>query len=273
MKKIILPILAVCTLGTATAQFNIGVSAGYGIGSPKEVLGTHVNTTASTTKNIYGTLGNGIQVNVTPGYMFGDYIGVELGLNGFFGSKTTIAHTETALGEAKTVRYSNQFRIAPALVVKTGGEKISGYARGGLLIPVLGVTKTEITNNTNPLALQEIAAKTSGKIALGFTGAIGLNVHLGSKLTFFAEAGANSLKIKANKSSITRMDVNGQDQLGNTPEYGKETVYVDELNGTSNNFGTNPTGSQVNTAKDELRVVSNYSNLFVQVGIKFTISK
>ncbi len=272
MKKLILPVLAVMALGTASAQFNLGVSAGYGLGSPGHVLGT---TTASNgdEKNIYGTLGNGIQANLTPGYMFGEHFGIELGLNGFFGSATTIDKAEGPGGTYRHTQKSTQFRIAPAFFIKSGGEKFSVYARTGLLIPLIGSVKSEINNETVPGINTMMELKTTGKVALGYTGAFGMNIHFGKKFGFFAEVGANSLRVKSKGTELKEYTANGTDQLGGISTYGKETKYVDELTSSSNNFTTNPTGSSTNEAKEELRQVANFSNFFVQVGIKLTFGE
>lgn len=271
MKKLILPVLAVLSLGTASAQFNLGVSVGYGLGSPGHVLGTNTNSAGSfSEKNIYGTLGTGFQANLTPGYMFGDHFGIELGLNGFFGSKTTVGEATTSVGNYKHTQASTQFRISPAFVVKSGGEKISVYARAGLVLPLMGSVKSEINDATTPGVTSMMELKTSGKVSLGYTGAVGLNVHFGSKMAFFAEVGANSLRVKSKDTELTKYSVNGNDVLGNVPTYSKETKYVDELTGSSNNASVNPTGTNPNNAKEDLRQVANFSNFFIQVGFKFS---
>ncbi|MGV3611615.1 MAG: outer membrane beta-barrel protein [Fluviicola sp.] len=270
MKKLILPVLAIMSLGTATAQFNLGVSVGYGLGSPGHVLGTTTATNGDQ-KNIYGTLGNGIQANLTPGYMLGEHFGIELGLNGFFGSETTIDKSESLFGTDRTTQKSTQFRIAPAFYIRSGGEKFSVYARTGLLIPLLGSVKTE-RNDDSAFGLSVLqVSSTSGKVALGYTGAFGFNIHFGQKFGFFAEVGANSLRVKSKTTEVKTSTVNGNDQLESTPEYFKEITYVDELNSSSNNFGYNSASSPT-SAREELRQVANFSNFFVQIGIKFTFT-
>lgn len=275
MKKLILPVLAVMAMGTSSAQFNLGISAGYGLGSPGHVMGTSTTISGSSysEKNIYGTLGSGVQANLTPGYMFGEHFGIELGLNGFFGSKTTIDEASLPSGDYKHTQSSNQFRITPALVIKSGGEKISVYARTGFLLPLMGSVKSEIIDNTNPASQTIMKLKTSGKVSLGYTGAVGLNVHFGKKFGFFAEVGANSMRVKSKETTLDMYTVNGNDMLGNFPTYGKETKYVDELTNSSNNLGSNPTGTDPNSAKEDLRQVANFSNFFVQVGIKITFGE
>lgn len=277
MKKIILPVLAVMTLGTASAQFNLGVSVGYGLGSPGHVLGSEdqydTNGDLTNSKAIYGTLGNGLQANLTPGYMFGEHFGIELGLNGFFGSETTIGKENRPAGTETHTQKSNQFRITPALYIKSGGEKISVYARTGLILPLMGSVKSEINDATTPGMTTHVELTTTGKVALGYTGAFGLNVHFGKKFGFFAEVGANSIRVKSKTTTMDTYTVNGADMLGMVSTYGKETNYVDELDGSSNNFSTNPTGSSLNEAKDDLRQVANFSNFFVQVGVKLTFGE
>ena len=270
MKKLILPVLAIMSLGTATAQFNLGISVGYGLGSPGHVLGTTTATNGDQ-KNIYGTLGNGIQANLTPGYMLGEHFGIELGLNGFFGSETTIDKSESAFGTDRTTQKSTQFRIAPAFYIRSGGEKFSVYARTGLLIPLLGSVKTERNDDSSFGSSILQVSSTSGKIALGYTGAFGFNIHFGQKFGFFAEVGANSLRVKSKTTEVKTSTVNGNDQLESIPEYIKKVNYVDELNSSSNNFAYN-SGSSLTSAREELRQVANFSNFFVQIGIKFTFT-
>ncbi|AEA45944.1 outer membrane beta-barrel protein [Fluviicola taffensis] len=270
MKKLILPILSVFVIGSASAQFNIGLSVGYGLGNPRGTF-DETKQTPTSEKNIYGTLGTGLQLNLTPGYMFGDHFGMELGLNGFLGSKTTVGQTTTAFGEYKHVQYSNQFRVSPMVVIKSGGEKFSVYAKAGFVIPLLGATKTEISNSTNPLTTQEIEAKTNGKISLGYTGAFGANIHFGKKFTLFAEVGANSIRVKSKKTEYTKFSVGGNDIIGNMTEYGKSINYVDELT-SSSNTSSNP-NVDTNKPEDQLRKVANFSNFFVQVGFKITFGE
>lgn len=272
MKKLILPVLAVMTIGTASAQFNIGLSVGYGIGTPGQILGNEANVTlnSSSQKNIYGTLGGGLNINLLPGYSFGDHFGVELGLNGFIGSKVTIQDITTPASSLDYQRSSNQFRITPAFVVKSGGERVNLYAKAGLVLPVLGSTMSKVEDNrySNPLAVQSIEAKTTGKFSVGFTGAFGASFNLGSKFSLFAEVGANSIQVKSKETKYTKIEVNGADALANATEYQKRTNYVDELTQDSNT-AANP-NMDTNKAKDELRQVSNFSSFFLQVGFKIT---
>lgn len=275
MKKLILPVLAVMAMGNASAQFNLAISAGYGLGSPGHVLGTSttVSGTSYSEKNIYGTLGNGIQANLIPGYMFGEHFGIELGLNGFFGTKTVIDQVSLSSGDYEHSQKSNQFRITPAFIVKSGGEKVSVYARTGLILPLMGSVKSNINDNTNPALPTVMELKTTGKVSLGYTGAVGINVHFGKKFGFFAEVGANSLRVKSKETTLKMYTVGGVDQLPNIPTYGKETKYVDELTESSNNVGTNPSGTNTNSAKEDLRQVANFSNFFIQVGVKLTFGE
>lgn len=273
MKKLMLPFLAVMTLGTASAQFNLGISAGYGIGSPGHLLGTddQYNNTGNLTgsKAIYGTLGSGIQANLTPGYQFGEHFGAELGLNGFFGTSTTVEKSTSSSNSMTHTMKSNQFRITPAFIIRSGGEKISVYARTGLVIPLIGSVQSEIKDNPIPGSNRTLAYNTTGKVSLGYTGAFGVNIHFGKKFGLFAEAGATSLRVKSKETEMKKYDLDGQDLLGNVPTYNKQTKYVDELTTSSNNFSTN-SSSSMSQAKEDIRQIANFSNFFIQVGFKMT---
>lgn len=268
MKKLILPVLAVMAIGTASAQFNVGLSVGYGIGTPGQILGTEATMTSQ--KNIYGTLGGGLNINLLPGYSFGEHFGVELGLNGFIGTKMTIQDVNMSVASLNYQRSSNQFRISPAFVIKSGGERLNVYAKAGLIIPVLGSTISKIEDNrySNPLVVQSVEAKTTGKLSVGFTGAFGASLNLGPKFSLFAEVGANSIQVKSKETKYTKIEANGTDALASATEFQKRINYVDEINGSSNTMA-NP-NMDPNKARDELRQVSNFSSFFLQVGFKIT---
>jgi len=267
MKKLLLTVATVTVSIAASAQLSVGLNVGYGIGGPKQVLGTETTLASGTTENIYGSLGGGLNIGVTPGFWFGEHVGAELGLNYFMGSDVMVGRTTTPLGEAEATAHSDQFRLLPSLVIKSAGEKANLYVKAGLVIPAVGKTTQEIENTgtSGPASASSSTSETVGQMTVGYTGAIGFNLGLGERLGFFAEVSAISLRVSAEKTTLTDYSSASGAQLSDLPTYMKEINYVDAID---NNSNTGPTAN-MNQAEDKLRINSNYGGIFLNVGIKF----
>lgn len=270
MKKGLFFAAALFVTGTVSAQgLYVGVNAGYGFSGPGDMLGTSaVETTGSTTETpIYGTLGGGINAGLNLGYMFNEHIGADLGVNYFMGSMTRTSDYSAPDGSSMTRdSKSSQMRLAPSLVLSTGGD-FSAYTRFGLVLPVGGSTITEVRDNTSGTAV-EIDVESKGAPSLGFNGAFGVDFAFSDKLSFFGELSAVNLRIKSSSSSITKYTVGGQDVMGTMTTYEKETVFVDELNNASNNFNYNSNAS-TGSAREELASKTNFNGVFIGVGLKY----
>lgn len=276
MKKTVIAVASLLLGATAYGQGGYAsFSVGYGIGFPSEDLGietvTNPSTLEVTEKNIYGTLGNGIGINLTPGYMLSEHFGAEIGLSYFMGSEVTTSSDE--LEGFYTDEFSgqtSQFRVNPSLVVRSGGDGISLYSKVGLLLPVTGTTVGRRERTGNGTALNpdiSIETETIGALSLGYTGAIGVNWALSDKLSLFGEVSGAFLRIKSNETEITKFEQNGTNQLDNLSTGDKETVYVDELNGNTNQQG----GANYDDTKpsEALAFKRNFNSTFINVGVTF----
>ncbi len=276
MKKSLLAvslILGACSLKAQDAYVNVGV--GYGFGYPNEVLGTETSIDGSgnvTDKNTYGTLGQGLSINVYPGLMLTNHLGLEMGFSYFLGSSITTDEFSMTNANTYSTRkaQSNQFRIIPTLVYSTGKEDMNWYGKFGLVLPVTGKTTVDIENGYTiggaPFK-EEISSETTGSLSLGFRGAFGFEFNLSESLGFFAELNSTNLRIKQDHTSITSYTANGADQLSTAPTYAKEIDYVDELNPSSNNSDYNP---NVNTgaAQEQLAQKTNFNSFGIGIGLK-----
>lgn len=279
MKKIVLLASVLLAGFTVKAQGFYGeLNVGYGIGMPSSTLGTDtymdLNTgSGSYTKAIHGTLGGGLNLTLAPGYMITEHIGVELGLNYFMGAKTLVSSTTTSNSGVydKTTAHSNQFRLLPSVVFNTGGEKLFGFAKAGLVIPVAGSTKgVREASNATPLGVVEtnVETKTAGNVTVGFRGSVGIGYKITDMISLSLEVSHTSLTIKPKSRTIESYTVGGQDVLGLVATYDKETTYVDELNTSSNNDDINPNYS-TSSAKEEIGQKTNFSQLGLALGVKF----
>lgn len=314
MKKITLLLaLFLGSYGAVNAQrFYLDFNIGYGFGFPKNVLGQSMHTDIvngvknNTSSNLMGSIGQGLNWQITPGYMITDNIGVELGINYFMGAKTTMAESSSTItiytddgsgnltykfnnedfSRRKDVASSNQIRIAPAVIISTGASKaFSGYAKLGIIMPVFGSTvvntdavSAEVSGNT--INRTTIQAKTviNGAPSFGFKGALGLNYNITDNLSVFGEVSLISLNVKQKSRTTTSMKINGVESIDDTPKYSAQIDYVDELTPSSNNEDAVITGGiqsdhDVTKPKQELFQKTSFSQLGIQVGVKYTFGK
>jgi hypothetical protein len=274
MKKIIFTVGVLLAAQGASAQGFYGdINVGYGLGAPNYVMGTTqtltlspmLTVTESKEENIYGSIGQGFNLALTPGYMINEHIGIELGINYFMGAQKTIQETKTNNASLYSSRkaQSNQLRLIPSVVVSSGGEKISVYAKGGLVIPVIGVTNIEIDGSELVVTGQGLMAKRTevetefkGKVSLGFRGALGVNYRMSDKLSIFGELQQTNLFIKQDKNTIVSYKVNNVDVMGGLTTEQKETNYVDEITNSS-------------AANQELAGKTNFNQFGINIGVKY----
>lgn len=263
---------------SAKAQgFYAELNFGYGLGMPSTQLGTETYMdlagSGSYTKPLYGTLGSGLNITLTPGYMFSEHIGGELGINYFMGNETEVSTTTTSMSNIydKSTAKSSQLRLLPSLIFSTGGDKLYGYAKTGLVIPVSGSTtgkrdvSTMVGANT---VTTEVETTSKGYASLGFRGSLGVGYNFTDMIGLTLEVYHTSLTIKSKTRTIDSYTAGGVDMMPFLTEYDKETNYVEELNSSSNNSSTNSDYS-TSSAKDEIAGKSNFNQFGVALGVKF----
>jgi len=275
MKKSLFAGFATFAITLASAQNPyVNVSVGYGLGLPGEKLGV-TSTTGSggdlTTTNTYGTIGPGLSFGLTPGYFFNDHIGAELGFNYFLGSEVEVQKTATPFGTATVTAHSNQIRMTPSIVIRTGSDGFYAYGKAGVVLPLGGTTFTNVedTGAGGPNTASTADYETKGAFSVGFSGSLGVNYTLTDRFALFAEATTVNLRINAKSRTLTATTSNGTDVTSMLTTYQKETTYQDELNNSSNNSTYNASYSTSN-AKDDLRTRNNFSALFLTIGLKIS---
>lgn len=282
MKKIIFTAATAILSSVAMAQSGyVSLNLGYGLASPGEKLGTDTELVPTgvpapplkknSESNIYGTLGPGLNIGLTPGIMLTEHFGLEIGLNYFMGSEVDVNRVKSPLGEYNITAQSTQFRLLPAIVLSTGTDKkINGYMKAGLVIPATGVTTTKLedTGYAGPGTASTTEYETKGAFSLGFSGTLGANVKMTDKFSIFGELSGNHLRINAKERTMTASSANGTENLGTKTTYQKEVVYKDELTSSSNNAGYNANFSQ-GSAQEELRTRNNFGAIFINIGVKY----
>jgi len=209
---------------------------------------TEISTDGSTihVKALNGTLGGGFKFNVTGGYMFNNYIGAELGVNYFYGSKETIGKFTSPQLISEEKAYIRGVDLMPAVYLTPNFKKLNPYARIGLVMTGAG----KLTIDTNVTQIDGggqgtdivVNAKTEvkSKFSTGFGAAAGLTYPIGDKLSLFGEFEFRNFSIKSKSASIkeyeTRAVTGGQSQLvpgqqlTDLPVSEKEFIFTDDYN-------------------------------------------
>lgn len=277
MKKSILLVAAI-TLGTlASAQeLNVGVNVGYGLGLPGNTLGqsTDVSLTGDETSvNLNGSVGAGFNAGLSLGYMFNENVGIDLGLDYLMGANVLMNENRTVI-PSQTVTTSqygktSQFRVSPSVVISSGGDGLKVYGRAGFVIPVVGKTVATIESDFAGGETEQVL-ENKGAFALGYQGALGVSFPVGEKLSLFGELNGVNLRIKSKSSTVTTNMAGGTDLIPFMTESQINTNYVSELNNSSNNTGTNASGYDINSADEQLNSTTDFSALFIKVGVKIS---
>jgi len=257
MKKLLLISLIAFAIISADAQFYAGLGLGYGFGSNKRVVGNEI--TATSNSNVYGSYGQGFNINPKLGYMVNDNMGFELGIDYFMGATQTILKTSTDLQEGQ----SNALILAPQFVLKTDNGL---YSRFGIFVPVAGKTTITIESSNYYGTDLSAEAETKGSFSVGVVAALGYEYSLNDNLSLFGELQYSGISVRSGTFEYTKFEVGGKDKLADMDEYDKKTEYVDELNSSSNNSSYN-TNYDKDSAKEELKSTSPFSSFAINVGV------
>lgn len=296
MKGLFSKIAAACLLAataqTGSAQFYVGLNAGYAFSTTSDYVGT--NQTYSSTgaltssKAVYSTIGGGAPIQLNLGYGLKKYLRFDLGVTYLAGKNTTLSEytktNETYSLKAQTM----QVRLNPSIIAHAPmGEdsKLSPYARFGVVLPITGkTTATQQFDGTmgSTAYSRTIVTESKGAVSLGFETGIGVAYMVNDNIGITGELSYTGLRIKSAEQTLTKYQrVDGSTTtdvlaLPTTTTYVKSTIYQDELTSSSNNSSTAPNGAiDPNKAKNELATTTNFSSLAIRVGVfyKFGGSK
>ncbi len=247
----------------------------------------NINDTARTYKATPGSYGAGGNATIGIGYMFNNYVGVDLGV--------TYSHSRTYSCEqvrqvlpgsflnAKTETYSYALAVSPSIVV-TGaktGWKVYPYARLGLVLPVMGVVTHQLhvvtpqNLNISPFYLgkeTDVTLKTDGAPSVGLAGSIGVAYRPLPFMAVFVELDGIYLNVRAKSSKVTKWIADGVDDIPARGAYRTQFTYVSQLGPTTNNAQNNPSYDP-NKPKEDIMQTAPGSNIGFNVGFTFFLSK
>jgi len=215
---------------------------------------------------VYLSLGKGVSLGGSLGYMLNKYVGAELSINYLLGAKTTgtghMTYTGGAYGYITTESLSaKMLQIKPALVFTTGMDKINPYIKFGVVAN--SGTITHSTNYTGDSSYSYQEQKLNGGIGLGFSASLGATYKLNKKFSLYAELQTNNLSFAPTKGEIIKNTYNGVDQLPSMTVSSIKTDYVDHytlINGSNN--------SEPGKA---LKVKYPMGNVVLNIGLKINL--
>ncbi len=265
------------------------------------------NDKDSSYKPVHATYGTGMNFTLGLGYMINNYIGFDLGIS--FLKSNTISATQVhqmylsdpVTGYDSTGAYLNckltsnaiGVSLMPSIVI-TGakpGWKVYPYARFGLTLPVWGGSNDHVVIDMdsafaaapglvnfvhgNPYFLgkhTEVSIKNEGTVSLGINAAIGVAYKPLPYLSVFLELNGQYMNTRGKASKIEQWDADGVSKLDERGVYRTQFTYVDQLNNKSNNAAYN-SNYDASKPKDDIRPFAPFSNMAVNIGLTFALSK
>ncbi|MEO7990725.1 MAG: hypothetical protein ABI663_14350 [Chryseolinea sp.] len=288
MKKItiLIPILA-AFLSTSFAQgvyFRAGV--GYGLPIASQVIGekqevqqdyrSNAQINNSSTKNVSGSYGSGMNFNLGGGFMFNEFLGAELNVQYSQGKKYETGNSSTYLSDSYTSsqklvtqNFSKGIYLNPSFVITTNrGSKIP-YGRFGVILgapKVMGEesSTSEVSYYPDIVNVRTRKWEYTKGLTVGFQGSVGMNWMLSDKIDLFTEVNFVSMTYYAEEYELTEDNNNGYDNLQNYTVAQKQITFKKEIDETQVQDPTKPS--------EELREAKAFSSISLQVGIRYSLS-
>jgi opacity protein-like surface antigen len=266
MKKLLLLLLVIVST-SASAQFYAGINAGYALGTAKRANGKKLDGKGGEAI-IYGSYGEGFSTNLKFGYMFSEFIGIEMGVSYIIGADQSKLETPTSLVNSS----STGIRLSPQLVLKTNKGL---YSRVGIIVPVAGKTDMDFYDvkvNAGNLELSlDAKQEFRGVFSVGVIGAIGYSYALNDKFDLFAEVEYIGLAIKSGTVEFMEYELSAPDgtvirRLEDLTEFERYIEFVDEIDPIDNpdSPAYNPDPNKPNKA---LRQEAPFSSIGFNIGI------
>ena len=282
--------LSLASIATAQAQTPyISIYSGYSMGINKtsflenysESYNDNMDNGSETFSFLDYSLGQGLNLGGTIGYMVNDKLGFEIGVNytksksfeGFYKYDEIGFGYRDYLEEIMGIE-GTMTRITPTVIYKLNSKKVSPYVKFGLALGLGTITTTETyaaeitVGSMSEKYTSTWMQKSSGGISLGFNSAIGITIPVSKNISLFGEASLTNMSFAPNESEVTEYTEDGIDILNDMSTYEKNTKYEDKF--------TSGGGNSVfdeNVARTELKQPFAFSNLAFNIGITLSLGK
>ncbi|MCF8219225.1 MAG: porin family protein [Bacteroidales bacterium] len=215
------------------------------------------------------SLGKGLDIGGTYGYMFNENFGAEITISYLAGSQYEATREYKYGSYYNTEDYtlsSNMLKFNPSVVVAPGFEKFNPYMKFGMIVGVgkiLYKTKEDFSG-INP-SIIETKQEFKGGLAVGLSSGAGVMYNFKENMYLFGELKMINLSYAPTKGETTEYVVNGEDQLSELTTREKKINFVDSY--TTNSDETPPDSEP----RKALRGKFPYGSLGVNVGVMISL--
>jgi len=264
--------------------FNMNPQQGWFSDSHRETIHNYFTgdySSTTTYKEIKFGLGKGLNFGGSVGYMFNDYLGLDLGFSYLLGAETKVKdsyhsqdiyqdHTEDYYSVSNNKLYSRMFTITPSILITPNFQKINPYLKMGVVLGVgsiywEAVSERSSTGQVTPTSsTSEYASKFNGGVAIGVNASVGVEYNISDKLSIFGELNLTGMTYNPKKMENTKSTVDGVDQLPNMTTRDKETDFVKKH--TETNQPVNE-----DEPKQQSLLSFPFSSAGVNFGVKFNL--
>ncbi|OWP84689.1 hypothetical protein BWK59_03975 [Flavobacterium davisii] len=250
-----------------------------------------VSSSLVSKESITGSFGEGSRTNLVAGFRFSERLGVEMGVHYYMGASRTMAERHvsiktpvSSIGNFDAV-VSGKIRaldLSPSVVLYLGEVgNFEPYTKVGVILPVFGdltiksSTKSTISSvyASNPAFSKYKNSERTDVVkpnpTLGFMASVGTSYKIAPKLSAYAEIEYRNFTVNGKTKETTEYVVEGVNQLSNLSYSESHTNYISQLNASSNNVETNPTGFDSSRPKDELSSYVGISGIGLSLGMRY----
>lgn len=183
------------------------------------------------------SLHKGVGPMISFGHMFNANVGFEVGADYLFnnGSKSWqgIEFEGKSIYDEVKIKSSN-LNLYPSIRLAIPlGKKVSLYSRSGLVIPLLSkITRTMTSAFYDTAGIYykpQITTVTKNRFAVGFTGALGIDIKISPRVSVNAEIAGQMLNVWTKSEKITGYSLNGYDRFSELNPRELETKYLKEV--------------------------------------------
>jgi hypothetical protein len=219
---------------------------------------------ASFSAGLHGELGLG--------YMFNQYIGIELGMDiGFVNTAYTGSHlgdtlSGTAYNFSQKQYVQNPVLLVPGIIIKSGSGDLFFYARAGLALPLVTKFMQEQTIANLPgngaVETDVLTYEVKNKFIPGFRGSLGVEYKLGGNNYICAELQLLSMSLYPSGETLSAVSVNGVAYPTSAVSGTYQTITI------GNNI-TIPAGNNTGTIQPSYAIP--FSNMGIHIGMVHVI--
>jgi hypothetical protein len=269
------------------------LNSGYSLSTASQNLGSNSSSTYSngvytgTEENVVGSLGKGLNVGFKIGYQFSENFALDIQTDYLFGAEYKSESSENFSYDFDGDTYSELYnfnsnysakmlRINPAVVFEVSKNKLSPYARLGVVLGMGQINGSYGYNYTESYpdfmggqetytSSEEVATKLSGGLSIGASAELGLKVAISEKLSFIGGIKMNGMSFAPTRGEITRYTSDGIDITSQLTTSEREAEFVNEIDYSSSSQQDD------NKPSKELKSFYAFSSVGLSVGIRFSL--